>query len=429
MNFWKKSKVPESVYVDEAGKSVNENRRKLGIGAKIFCVVAAFLLWLYVSGDQNFEKTFENLPVVINGEESIIAEGLEAISKSDAVATVTVTGKRSQINSLRAEDLHPSVSLKGITSSQQYSLPVKVETPAGVSVASVYPESVNVYIDSVMLNTVPVTAKIVSGGVKDMLVSDVNVTLDVSEITVKGPSAVINRIAGAVAELELGGTVSSSVDVYGNIALVDEKGEKIESEYVVVTPGKVSAHIPVFASKSVKVVPDFGDAHSEDYRYEVSPKNVIIRSEDANLLESMTEIKTRPITVGEGTVGTFRSDLVIPEGVTLESEDSTVTVKVVAYSEKIVDVTNILFINLRDGLSIGGRQEKISVRFTGSSENLASLTEEKVYAVADLASFREKGEYSVSVVINTVGDEEVYTDGKYSVKVTLDDSDEDGTET
>lgn len=424
MKLKKKNEKVVSVYTNEAGQMLDEKPSKMGIGAKIICIITAFLLWLYVSGDQTFEKSFVELPVSIDGEESILSEGLEAISKSDAVATVTVSGKRSQINRLKESDLRLSISLKGITSSQQYILPIKVDTPSGVSLVSVYPESVNVYIDSVKASTVPVKASVVSGGVKDIVPSEIKTELDIQEVTITGPSAIVNSVTSAVAEVNLGGIISSSVDVDAQVKLYNEQGDPIESEYLTVTPKTINAHIPVYSSKSVRVVPVFEGGNPKDFRYEITPKNVVIISEDFDILSNITEISTLPITVNDDTEATYTCDLSIPSGIKLDSNISKVQVKVSAFSEASLEISNILHINLNKRFIINSAQEKLTVNFIGTPANLAKLNGGNVYAVADLSAVTTSGEHSVPVMIVAINNDEVYPDDDYSIVVTLEDFEE-----
>lgn len=405
-----------------ASEAANKEKNKIGLIPKLLCVVAAFILWMYVAGDQTYETTFENVPVTMDGEESITESGLEAMSNREAVTTVTVRGKRSQLNALTAEDLSPHVSLRGITSSQLYMLPIKINTPQGVSTVSISPESLSVYIDRMKLETIPLTAEIVSGGVKDTSVNDISVKLDVNEVTVEGPSEIVSNISGAVVELDLGEVITSSVDISGTIHLVDASGVEIVNDYLNVTPSTVNAHIPVYYSKAVRVFPDFSDVDSEGYTCEIVPQLVTIKSENSELLDGIDRVMTTPINLVSGSGGTSMYELVIPDGVILDSDDDRVEVKISNNTGKTITVKNVVFVNTADTLKVSddSKNASLDVRLIGSSTALSSQKESDYYVLVDLEGYAAPGNYEVPVkVVPISGGTEVEIDGEYTMSVTL----------
>lgn len=405
-----------------ASEAANKEKNKIGLIPKLLCVVAAFILWMYVAGDQTYETTFENVPVTMDGEESITESGLEAMSNREAVTTVTVRGKRSQLNALTAEDLSPHVSLRGITSSQLYMLPIKINTPQGVSTVSISPESLSVYIDRMKLETIPLTAEIVSGGVKDTSVNDISVKLDVNEVTVEGPSEIVSNISGAVVELDLGEVITSSVDISGTIHLVDASGVEIVNDYLNVTPSTVNAHIPVYYSKAVRVFPDFSDVDSEGYTCEIVPQLVTIKSENSELLDGIDRVMTTPINLVSGSGGTSMYELVIPDGVILDSDDDRVEVKISNNTGKTITVKNVVFVNTADTLKVSddSKNASLDVRLIGSSNALSSQKESDYYVLVDLEGYAAPGNYEVPVkVVPISGGTEVEIDDEYTMSVTL----------
>ncbi len=405
-----------------ASEAANKEKNKIGLIPKLLCVVAAFILWMYVAGDQTYETTFENVPVTMDGEESITESGLEAMSNREAVTTVTVRGKRSQLNALTAEDLSPHVSLRGITSSQLYMLPIKINTPQGVSTVSISPESLSVYIDRMKLETIPLTAEIVSGGVKDTSVNDISVKLDVNEVTVEGPSEIVSNISGAVVELDLGEVITSSVDISGTIHLVDASGVEIVNDYLNVTPSTVNAHIPVYYSKAVRVFPDFSDVDSEGYTCEIVPQLVTIKSENSELLDGIDRVMTTPINLVSGSGGTSMYELVIPDGVILDSDDDRVEVKISNNTGKTITVKNVVFVNTADTLKVSddSKNASLDVRLIGSSNALSSQKESDYYVLVDLEDYAAPGNYEVPVkVVPISGGTEVEIDDEYTMSVTL----------
>ena len=408
---------------DSAETEISHGETKvMGFVSKILCVVAAFIMWMYVAGDQTYEKTFENIPVSLEGENSIVEAGLEAMMNREAVTTVTVRGKRSRLNSLTAEELSPHVSLRGISSSQLYMLPIKVNTPQDVSAVSISPESLSVYVDKMKLETVPLTARIISGGVKDTSVNNISVKLDVTEVTVEGPSEIVGNISSAVVELDLGGVISSSVDISGSVRLVDANGAEVVSDYISVIPSTVNAHIPVYTSKSVRVSPDFAGFSSDGYTCEINPQFVTVKSEDAELLDDVDKVFTTPINLDSDSGSTSMYELVIPDGVILDSEDTRVEVKLSNNIGKSLAIKNIVYVNLEDSLSVNESEstESVEVHFVGNISALNSLSSEDYCIIADLEGHLNAGKFTVPVyVVPIKNNEDATVDGEYEISVTL----------
>lgn len=380
------------------------------------CFIAACSLWFYVSGDQNYTRTFYNLPVAVRDVNSITELGLEPISKSEATVDVTISGKRRVISGVTSDDIHPYISLKGITTGQQYLLPIKTEVPKSVNVTSTSLESVNIYIDRIKLETFPVTAEIISGGIKGSSVSEVVIELDTNEITVEGPSEIISIIDKATVKYALGGVIESSVDALGEVVLLDRNGNATQSEYLTITPAVISAHIPVYTSKTVKVVPDFsaGDSTSN---YEVTPSTVTIKSEDAIALSKVDEIKTIPINLDSYDEKSPQCGLVLPKGILLASGNDKVEVKINTQSEKTLEITNICCIN--GSLEVENISSSRKIKFVGRTKDITALTTEDVCIVADLKEYNKPGTYAVPITVISLSGKNVSPDGDYTIKITL----------
>lgn len=73
-----------------------------------FSIVAAFVLWLWVSIEKSpvIENTIVSVPVQINLEESIPSQmGLRIFGNTNYTVDVTVSGKKFIVSSLTADDI------------------------------------------------------------------------------------------------------------------------------------------------------------------------------------------------------------------------------------------------------------------------------------------------------------------------------------
>ena len=119
------------------------------IAARLFCLLIAFCLWIYVmyTESPDYEQVFTDLTVKIDSEDILAEEKLAVQSGRDSTVNVTISGRMSIVSNLTPDDLTASVDLNGITEGGRVSRKVDVIAPSGCKVVSVSPETVTVYVD------------------------------------------------------------------------------------------------------------------------------------------------------------------------------------------------------------------------------------------------------------------------------------------
>ena len=106
----------------EKGKEnvrLTSGKRKYNIIPKIMCLAAAFVLWLYVMqiDSVDTESTFTGARVYLaeNTSEIESRNGLFVYSGDGTLVNVTVTGRKSVINSYTSDDIRVEADLPGVT--------------------------------------------------------------------------------------------------------------------------------------------------------------------------------------------------------------------------------------------------------------------------------------------------------------------------
>lgn len=172
--------------------------RKLNIFAFIACILASFLIWIYVMNTQNadYTKTFTLKVDVLNAEQLESDRDLAVYGILNKDVTVTIRGKKTDVRKYIEKDFRAYLDLSNIKGKGQIiTLNTVVETPsAALTVVSVEPASVEVYVDTPMSKVlVPKpTCPGDSGGRIGLALA-----ADTPTVEISGPASYIEKIAYA----------------------------------------------------------------------------------------------------------------------------------------------------------------------------------------------------------------------------------------
>ena len=125
--------------------------------AMAVCLLLSISVWLYVmsTNDTGFEKQLSGVGVQIEGESVLATKNMSIINGYDNNVTVTLKGKRGDIGTLTANDLHMYVDVSNINESGRYTLQVMVDLPKNSTLVSIEPSHIAVNVDvraSAMVN-------------------------------------------------------------------------------------------------------------------------------------------------------------------------------------------------------------------------------------------------------------------------------------
>ena len=186
-------------------------RGGLQIIARIVCLLLAFVIWLYVvDNDSNdYEKTFTLIPIEIEGSETLAEiSNMSVINLEESAVSVTVRGKRGDINKLSSEDFRAYVNVGSLTTAERHLVSVLVDLPAGVERLNTEPSAVNIYTDELAEREVPVEV------VPDAGIAPDGAALgDAGAAEARGAEAAFGDVAvGVVGDAALMGAVLAGAD-------------------------------------------------------------------------------------------------------------------------------------------------------------------------------------------------------------------------
>ncbi|MCD8175618.1 MAG: hypothetical protein LUD41_06865 [Phascolarctobacterium sp.] len=281
--------------------------------AKIVSALVACTLWLYVMTDQNpiVERSYDvrlrhnNLPasmVVFNAPDKV---------------RVRVCGSRVVLNDDAAYMINASLNLENVSQGQQ-TIPVAATFTMG-DVVSVSPDQIFVYIDTISEKKVPVEARLAGTLADDMTLG--GSTIVPSEVTVKGPSQELDRVAKAVAPLDVTGH-NENFTTESTLMPVTADGYEVQNMAVIPKTAMVDATLVAQTLSTDLPVESVLSGNLPQgvhvSRVEVLPEKIRLAA-PPSILKGMTSIKTKPIAAAVLTGSTSVNveldvpDKVIPE--------------------------------------------------------------------------------------------------------------------
>ena len=282
------------------------------------------------------------------------------------------------------------------------------------------PSTVNISIYSKVSTTKTATIDTINQEVLDTKLSISNVTIDKTEIIIKGAEHTIKTVANVRALVDIQKLVDPTAGfmTLEDVPLIayDTNGKVVDVEMV---PSKVTATINIASPHKevpIKVIPvgevQFGKAISS---ISSSESKVVVYGSQ-NVIDKIEYFPIELDVDGLNTNKEFNVSLVSPEGVRELSVKNT-KINITLGEEIIKEIPNVMIetINLDSNYkaaAIGGASVKTTVTIKGTKEVLDSIDESKIKAIVDLSGYKE-GDHEVEITVT--GDDVKAT---YSPKTT-----------
>ena len=406
--------------------------RKENIVTMIFCVVAAFCIWLYVMSvdSPTATETYTAVPVTIIGAEDT---RLSALSGTDQVIEVRLKGRKTILNTLKAEDIEASVDVSGVTTPGKGRYAVTVEAPAGTIIDDFYPAEVSIYMDEKTILSVPVKGLVTDYTVTANCRLDlVNYTRSIDSVQVSGPISELEKIDYARVTLRPG-NVTQSFSGTAPLELVDVNGNLVTSKYVSLLTSEATLSYNVYTSKylTLSVGYKYGYFDNGAATVSVSPNRVRVQG----LVETLSQLSGITVaTVDETKIvedGTYGYSLTLPDGVEFPEEATTydsVSVSVRFNSNMTSRITvpaeQIQVTNVPDGKRVKILDKNVIVSLRGDEMSVMYMSQKDVAVSLDLsAAGKNNGTQYVAATVSLKNgsDASHYVVGEYTVQVSIED--------
>lgn len=398
----------------------------------VVSILCAIILWMYVDTvvRPDAQVTIHNKKVTLIGEDQLEEESLMVAGDGDLTVNLTLTGNRAVISRLNKGNITVQADVASqVNEAGEAELDYSVIFPSNLNTSSVKvkarsPEKINVTVLKTARKTVAVQGEF-SGSVADGYLRDANAfQFSTDKITVEGEESLVDSIDHAVVTLDRDNLKETWTGTLP-ITLLDENGESIPTESLILSEDEVDVTFRVNAVKEIPLTVNLkegGGATKEDVTCTISPETITV-SGTKDVLDELTEINLGTIDLAQVITSEKENfTIAMPEGVTNVSGTNSASVKVKINKElttKKFDVTNIELKNVPEGYTATTVTKSVTVRIRGEEDSMALVVPDDVSIVADLSQVEKDttGTCAVNAIVKVKGFSDVGVIGTYEVTV------------
>ncbi len=400
--------------------------KRFHIIPKIFCVVVAFVIWLYVAAVESpdHEETIYDVPVSLVGVSAIESNhNLSVFSGYDITVDLSVKGQLSTINKYSADDYNVTADISKITEGGRYTINLSFDMPSGVTLSSSSAETADFYIDERTTAIVNVYPKLKSVAVSDNYELG-ELSSDTETVVVSGPKILVNEVDHAAVYLNAG-SIDSSVTMIGQLTLVNLSGEDMSNPYLKLSKNEAKVTIPIYEYKELQVVvpTKYGYYNENNSKITVTPETIAVKG-DPLVLDKYNSVSTTAIDETKiSSDSTMLLGLQMPDNIALaEGEQSYVSVNIahIGTTTKKIAVDDIKVKGAKN-IDYSVQTASVNIVLRGKSKDLEKIQEKDIEAVVDLSGFSESSGVISAPLTITVKDSDgaVYAIGEYSVQIKI----------
>ena len=398
-------------------------------------LIVSFILWLTVSLvlRPTGEIVISGVGVNVNVQSGILGElGLSAIEGAESTVNVTISGSRSVIGGVSAEDISISPSLSGVSGAGTYELELRASNNSSkdFEITAISPSTIVVKFDKYVDKTVDLKY-VISGeyNIPDEFVQE-EIYTDPAEIIVTGPENDLAVIEGAIVEIALSGDYSETIAAVGEIILVDKDGNPViyNDDEISTNVDVATVYIPVHKTSLLPItfdytnIPEYFDI--SNLKYSLSVSEILVEGED-NIIDRYSDLFVGYIDVRDIALdnpsASFRIKL--PEGLTMQNHIDMVDIDfdLEGYVENTFNATQINIINVPKGYKVTSNAKRVSVTLIGPEELMNEISADDIVVQIDLSTreITQTGQYRLQAEVFLPGGQNAWAIGTYSITVTV----------
>ncbi len=380
------------------------------IGIKIISILVAIIVWMLIINieDPYKEKVF-NVTVETINEEALSSVNMVYEIIEGSTAQVTVRGKKSVVDKLRAEDIRATADLSDLSAVNAVAI-----VPALIKNVSSEPvlecdQVLKVALEEMSSKQVKVT--VVTEGTPDIGFSIGDCTARPNMVEVTGGRSAINKIDSVRVTVNVNGASEDFVKRLKPTAY-DANGEEVVSSTLSYSSPKIRATIQLLKTKSIPVNIKIQGEPAQGYEFIKAaclPERIEVAGPD-KMLNTIDEVEIPiDITGMKSSSGAVEQNISIqdylPAGISVLSEYAQVSLRIeieqqVRKTLKI-PVEQIKFASLNGNFlaEIAETVDTVEVIVQGSASVLEALDEKSYTAYVDCENLK-KGKHRLEVELD-----------------------------
>ena len=401
---------------------------------KIFLIILSFIIsltvWVSINMGDYGETSYvvSNIPITINLPENAEKQGLKVFNNEELKGSVTVSGNRSIIGSLTADDIQIVPEQTDLlTSAGSYSLSLvakKTGASLNYTVDSVSPSTVYIKLD----RNRKITQKIeqnISYTIPNGYYGTVLLSED--EVSISGPETEIKKIDKVVIKGKINKELSSSYKSEYKVKLLDSFGEELtNTDTLSISPSTVTATVSVIQMKEVGVDLSSKNAPTgidlTEY-YTIEPDKISLAGESDDI-KNISRITTDTIDFSSLKNNDYNisKGLDIPNKCIDINSVNSVNVKLNLSSmkKKYLTIDNFQVNGLDDNYSGEVTTASLKVTIYGTKESIDKINKDNIISYVDLSDIDiSVGSKTMPIQLSLQNIDGCWIYGSYSVVVDI----------
>ena len=365
---------------------------------RLLSVVIALFLWFYVVAVENpySERKITKIPIQFVNHEELESRGL-AIDYSDVqTMDVVISGSRSDVMKVRADEITATVDLTGYEKGKNYAN-ITIKVPSKVELVDQRIQVIPITVEK--LQTAKKKVNIQFTGTASKEKEAKLFAQDIEQVKVSGAQSQVAKVSKVFADLDVSKLTDNSKKYSLKIYAADAKGKEITG--VELSHTKVGVQAGLYSIKSVPLSLDLKGEPAAEYRVSAldAPKTVKIAG-FADELEKIDKLVSNPIYLSDLTESKkIPIEITLPEGVELAEQDAVVLdvkIKGLESKEFAILSSNVSIRGLATGKNATVENATLKVKAYVKDASASSISTDDIALYVDLTGL-ENGEHKVKV--------------------------------
>ena len=365
---------------------------------RLLSVVLALFLWFYVVAVENpySERKITKIPIQFVNHEELESRGL-AIDYSDVqTMDVVISGSRSDVMKVSADEITATVDLTGYEKGKNYAN-ITIKVPSKVELVDQRIQVIPITVEK--LQTAKKKVNIQFTGTASKEKEAKLFAQDIEQVKVSGAQSQVAKVSKVFADLDVSKLTDNSKKYNLKIYAADAKGKEITG--VELSHTKVGVQAGLYSIKSVPLSLDLKGEPAAEYRVSAldAPKTVKIAG-FADELEKIDKLVSNPIYLSDLTESKkIPIEITLPEGVELAEQDAVVLdvkIKGLESKEFAILSSNVSIRGLATGKNATVENATLKVKAYVKDASASSISTDDIALYVDLTGL-ENGEHKVKV--------------------------------
>lgn len=365
---------------------------------RLLSVVLALFLWFYVVAVENpySERKITKIPIQFVNHEELESRGL-AIDYSDVqTMDVVISGSRSDVMKVSADEITATVDLTGYEKGKNYAN-ITIKVPSKVELVDQRIQVIPITVEK--LQTAKKKVNIQFTGTASKEKEAKLFAQDIEQVKVSGAQSQVAKVSKVFADLDVSKLTDNSKKYSLKIYATDAKGKEITG--VELSHTKVGVQAGLYSIKAVPLSLDLKGEPRAEYRVSAldAPKTVKIAG-FADELEKIDKLVSNPIYLSDLTESKkIPIEITLPEGVELAEQDAVVLdVKIKGLESKEFTIlsSNVSIRGLATGKNATVENATLKVKAYVKDASASSISTDDIALYVDLTGL-ENGEHKVKV--------------------------------